>query len=359
MNYFKRVLFYGMLSAVLALPTPGQAEWLKFEDVFSTVRSNLVDVSEADLNQMAIEGFLTQLQPRVLLLTAELMAKNNTNSPLLIKTAVYDNSVGYLRVGRVAEGLAEEITNTLGQLEATNKLKGLVLDMRYAGGLEYGAAGAVADLFLTSERVLLDWGAGSVRSTGKNTRISLPLAVLTNQKTTGAAEALAAILRQADLGLILGSNTAGQAEAYKEVTLTNGLRLLVTTGPVKLGNGVPISGTGVTPDIQVTVSPDEEKAYWEDPYVMLPKRGTRVANAGNFAAPDPQGSPGTNSMTSRRVNEADLVRLQKDGGLESEPGASRSRRTADSDKQVLRDPALARAIDLLKGLAVVRQSRQL
>ena len=63
-------------------------------------------------------------------------------------------------------------------------------------------------------------------------------------------------------------------------------------------------------------------------------------------------------MSSRRLNEADLVRLQKEG-IESEAGASRPRRIADSDKQVLRDPALARAIDLLKGLAVVRQSRQL
>ena len=86
---------------------------MKFEDVFSTIRSNLVDVSEADLNRMAIEGFLTQLQPRVLLLTNELMAKNDTNSPLLSKLAVYDSSVGYLRVGRVAEGLAAEITKTL------------------------------------------------------------------------------------------------------------------------------------------------------------------------------------------------------------------------------------------------------
>jgi hypothetical protein len=358
MNYFKRILFYGMLSAVCASPTPGRAEWLKFEDVFSTIRSNLVDVSEAELNRMAIEGFLTQLQPRVLLLTNELMAKNSTNSPLLSKIAVYDSSVGYLRVGRVAEGLAAEITKTLGQLEATNKLKGLVLDLRYAGGLEYAAAGAVADLFLNSERLLLEWGAASVRSTGKNTNISLPVVVLTNQKTTGAAEALAAILRQADVGLILGNNTAGQAEAYKEVTLTNGLRLLVTSGPVRLGNGMPISGNGVTPDIQVTVSPDEERVYWQDPYVVMPRKGTRMANTGNLASPDPSGSPATNSMTSRRVNEADLVRLQKEGA-EIELGAGRPRRTADSDKQVLGDPALARAIDLLKGLAVVRQSRQL
>jgi hypothetical protein len=357
MNYFKRILFYGMLSAVLALPTPGPAQWLKFEDVFSAIRSNLVDVSEADLNQMAIEGFLTQLQPRVLLLTTELMAKNKTNSPLLSKTAIYDNSVGYLRVGWVAEGLAAEISKTLAQLEATNKLKGLILDLRYSGGLEYAAAGSVADLFLNSERLLLDWGTASARSTSKNTSLSLPLVALTNQKTTGAAEALAAILRQADVGLILGNNTAGQAEAYKELTLTNGLRLLVTTGPVRLGNGMLISGNGVTPDIQVTVSPDEEAAYWEDPYAVLPRRATRVANAGNSTTPDPSGA-GTNSTFSRRVNEADLVRLQKEGA-ESEAGTSKPRRTADTDKQVLRDPSLARAIDLLKGLAVVRQSRQL
>ena len=108
------------------------------------------------------------------------------------------------------------------QLGATNKLKGLVLDLRYTSGKDYEAAAAVADLFVSKERPLLNWGKGIVRSSSKTDAIEVPVAVLVNGQTAGAAEALAAVLREAGSGLVLGSRTAGQAMIAEEFPLKNG-----------------------------------------------------------------------------------------------------------------------------------------
>ena len=72
----------------------------------------------------------------------------------------------------------------------------------------------------------------------------LPVAVLVNRQTAGAAEALAAVLRETGAGLILGSRTAGQAMVAQEFPLKNGERLRIATAPVQLGDGSALAGAG-------------------------------------------------------------------------------------------------------------------
>src|SRR5947209_20619193 len=96
-------------------------------------------------------------------------------------------------------------------LATTNRLNGVVLDLRYAEGHDYSAAADTADVFLKREHPLLDWGNGVVRSKEKEDAIAAPVAVLVDHETVGAAEALAAILRETGAGLVLGSKTAGRA----------------------------------------------------------------------------------------------------------------------------------------------------
>jgi hypothetical protein len=64
---------------------------------------------------------------------------------------------------------------------------------------------------------------------------------------------------------------------------------------------------------------------------------------------------GTNRLVRRlRLNEAELLRERREGLSEGDLTGGRDR---EVDKPMVYDPALARALDLLKGLAVVRQSR--
>ena len=102
------------------------------------------------------------------------------------------------------------------------------------------------------------------------------------------------------------------------------------------------------PDIQVDVHPDDERAYFVDAYKALPRAGT--SGATNVASLSVTNKP------RRRINEAELVRMLRDGET-PEDETNRTARPSEPARPMITDPALARAIDLLKALAVVRPAR--
>ena len=179
--------------------------------------------------------------------------------------------------------------------------------------------------------------------------------VLVNRQTTGAAEALAAVLRQSDAALLIGANTGGAARTFKEFTLSSGETIRIGTGAILLGDGKPLSARGIGPDISVTVSAIEEKSWFEDPYKLMPGQVAASTRPGSSARAIAAANSQTNRPT-RRINEAELVRMRREGLSDEETEASTGE--ADAPKAILRDPPLARALDLLKGLAVVRQNRK-
>jgi C-terminal processing protease CtpA/Prc len=268
---------------------------------------------------------------------------------VVTKSALFEGKIGYLRITRVEEGLEKAISEGYEKVGSTNKLNGVVLDLRYASGENYAAAAAAAELFLKKERPLLDWGKGLVRSKERSDAISLPVATLVNGQTAGAAEALAAILRETGTALILGSKTAGHAMIAQDYPLKEGGCLRIATAPIQLGDGSALPLDGLKPDISVAVSPEDERQYYSDAFKELPKpsllAGPVQSNQTNS----------TNRNRRTRFNEAELVRERRDGfapDLELPPGSGED----GVEKPVVRDPVLARALDVLKGLAVVRQS---
>jgi C-terminal processing protease CtpA/Prc len=253
-------------------------------------------------------------------------------------------------VEAVGKELPKQIADAYRGLTTTNRLKGIVVDLRYATGDDYAAAAATADRFLSTELSMIDYGEGVVRSTVKTNSVVLPVAILVNGETARAAEALAGILRHTEVGLLLGATTAGQASTFKDFTLKNGTRVRIAVAPVKVGEGVALPLTGLVPDIQVGVSADEGVAYYKDPYATVARS--------TLAGIDLEGSAViTNRVPRRRLNEAELVRMMREGispDAESPVGPVRENAAA---RPIIRDPVLARAIDLLKGLAVVQQFR--
>jgi hypothetical protein len=117
-----------------------------------------------------------------------------------------------------------------------------------------------------------------------------------------------------------------------------------------------LSDKGVLPDIEVEVTVPEELAYYTDAYKVL----SAVA-----ATPDGLSTTNVAATTNRtarrgRINEAELVRERRDASLGlDQTGAPENEagRPSELEKPVIQDPVLARAIDVLKGLAVVRHSR--
>lgn len=320
-----------------------------FKEVYELLRANLAGTDEAALNRAAVQGLLNQLAPGALLLGEE---EPGPSPEPAIRTAVFDGAYGYLRVGQMRRGTDKQVSTAYQLLSSSNHLKGLVVDLRFAGGQDYAAAAGLADMFFAKEKPLLDFGNGMKNSTEKTNAFSLPLTILVNKQTTGAAEAFAGVLRHADIGLLLGTNTAGKATMGKEFTLNNGQHLWIATALVKLGDGKTFPATGLRPDIQVEVSPADERAYFEDAYKMLPnanRLATTPTNQTNLSV--------TNRLPRHRPSEADLVRMHRDGELPDFDTPLPKTRETELPPRVIYDPALARAIDLLKGLSVVQQFR--
>jgi hypothetical protein len=326
-----------------------------FKEVYDLLHTNLVGVTDENLNRAAIEGLLSRFPGKVSLVGGAADGSAiPQGGPALSKSAVLGNDVVYLRAGRVAGNLANELSAAYRALTTTNKVAGVVLDLRFVGGDDSASAQATANLF-ASKKI----AGGS-------------LVVLVNGETRGAAETLAAALRKAGVALIIGNPTAGEAATFKEFPLRNGEWLRIATTPVKSGNGPAIPSGGLQPDIAVTVSADDERAFWENPYASLARDASNARVATNSLLPFVD-----------RISEADLVRQrQKDGKLIGasgfhtrdmdlpgprlirRPGGNNAgdedsapTRAAEPQKPVIRDPVLARAVDLIKGLAVVHQSR--
>ena len=350
-------LFVLALTGWLATPCARGADTTNpvpdFKEVYDLLRTNLTGVTDDNLNRAAIEGLLSRFPGKVSLVGG---AADGSAIPqggtALSKSAVLGNDVAYLRIGRVTGNLANELSAAYHALTATNKVAGIVLDLRYVVGDDSASAQATANLF-TSKKIV----------TG-------PLVVLVNGETRGAAETLAAALRHAGAGLIIGSPTAGAAATFKEFPLHNGERLRIATTPVKSGNGPVIPSGGLQPDIAVTMSADDERAFWEDPYASLAQNNNSPGVATNNLLPFVDHTSeadlvlqkqndgkhmGTLYMRDMDLPGAGSLRKLGDGGNTNENTAPS--RAAGLQKPVIRDPVLARAVDLIKGLAVVHQSR--
>jgi hypothetical protein len=206
----------------------------------------------------------------------------------LVKSDVLESNVAYLRVGDVGKNLTDEINAAESALAVSNKTLGTILDLRFADGDDAIAAKTATDLLAAKKT---------------------PLAILVNGGTRGAAEKLAAELRDEHVGLVFGSATAD-----------------------------------LQPDIAVTIAAADEKKFLENPYLVLAQTGT---NAG--------GSTNNYESLIDHTSEADLVREKIKDGSDEEDDTPLARPLPS--KPVIRDPALARAVDFLKALAILEPSR--
>lgn len=327
-----------------------------FEEVYQVLRKNLTGVGEAELEQAAIKGLLNQLYPLVSIATNNGPHPGEPVGEPLAATSILEGAYAYFRFNHIAEDADKEFSTAFKRVASTNRLRGLILDLRFADGVDYGAAAALADPFLPARQPMIDWGDGLRLSTTKTNPVHLPLAILMNKETRGAAEAFAAILRRSDIGILLGDNTAGQAFLSREFTLKNGQKLSIATTPVKIASGQPISRTGVAPDIKVEVPLAEERAYLQDAYRQAPRLAAATGPGGSSSAGlTNQTASGTNRAR-RRINEADLVRMQREG-IDLDADFPTGREAGPLRPPVITDPVLARAVDLLKALSLVQHSR--
>jgi len=344
-------------AAELGAPATPEATPVQFRELIDVLQSNLAGATPETLNRAAVAGLLEQLASRVVLLEDGATPKStNLRRGPALSTTVFDRSYGYLRIATLTPDIGPAFQSAIEGLTESNKLRGLIVDLRFTTGGEYATAVAVADRFFGQAQDLVDWGEGMNRSTTKSNAagfITLPTTVLINRQTAGPAEVLAGILRHGEAALLVGTNSAGQAGITREFPLKTGQRVRVAVAPVKVLSEHELPFTGLSPDIEVGVDADEERLFMEDAYRVI--KSAMAANSAEIAVAS------TNNRPRRRVNEAELVRMAREGqdprDLTTPPPLAGSSRPSEPALPVVTDPVLARALDILKGLAVVQRFR--
>lgn len=219
---------------------------VQFDEVYKLISQHLADSSDDAINSAAVHGLLERLSPHVQLNPAK--RDEEEEVPMIAQTNRYNREFGYIRIGEVRTGLSDSFMTSIESMLIEGALRGLVIDLRFAGGNDYGAAADFAGLFAGAVPAVIHAAENEFKSSAGDKAILIPVMVLANRETAGAAEAAAAVLRDIKAGLIIGSETAGQATVFEDFKLSTGDTVRIATEPIRLrgGNAIPLDG--VAPD---------------------------------------------------------------------------------------------------------------
>lgn len=190
--------------------------------------------------------------------------------------------MGYLRAAGVFIGAGAEIAAALEKWQAAGKF-GVILDLRGADGTADGEIPAVAAKFAPVGEVLYSMddrqGHGIVAvPAGAAPAASLPLMVLVDEETSGAAELLAAVLGGGVKGaMVIGRETSGDPMIREPKKLSTGRYALLATRQLKTADGAVYSGAnGVAPDVAITDSALDETVY--EPEAPVLRKGKTMTD---------------------------------------------------------------------------------
>lgn len=171
-----------------------------------------------------------------------------------LEARMLDNNIAYLRVPTLSAGRAADARK---QLEALLKkdARHILLDLRGTAHGEEREAVELANLFLDSGIVGTLEGQQFPKKTftvdSKKTLTRLPMAVLVNQATGGAAEMAASSIADNGRGRLVGKKTFGMGSVQKLIPLEDGSALLITVAKYMTAGGKEIQDNGVTPQVDV------------------------------------------------------------------------------------------------------------
>lgn len=202
--------------------------------------------------------------------------------------------IGYIRVTQFSEPTAADFTAALDGL-LTNRLAGLVLDLRDNPGGLLGQAVAVAGQLLPAKAVIVATrgreGAGPPlgvhRASGARHIVDLPLAVLINRGSASASEIVAGALQDHRRAVIVGERSFGKASVQNIVPLSSrpDCSLKLTTARYYTPLGRLIHERGIEPDIRAPLTigawrkAQLRRLYEEQPAAYPPARREPVEDA--------------------------------------------------------------------------------
>ena len=190
----------------------------------------------------------------------------NYTTPSISTVRLMDNGVGYLRMDSFTSGTAVEFRNAVNSL--TNQgATSLIFDLRDNSGENLNAALVATDYCVPSGLIAQSQDKGGnvadLRMSDEN-EITLPVVCLVNGSTASGAELFANALRKMAGATIVGSTTAGKGVLLSDPqSLSDGSAVVITVGILLDNEGKNWNGTGLTPDVDASLTNDEQSSYYD------------------------------------------------------------------------------------------------
>ena len=194
------------------------------------------------------------------------IAHANYTTPSISTVRLMDNGVGYLRIDSFTSGTAVEFRNAVNSL--TNQgATSLIFDLRDNSGENLNAALVATDYCVPSGLIAQSQDKGGnvtdLRMSDEN-EITLPMVCLANGSTASGAELFANALRKMAGATIVGSTTAGKGVLLSDPqSLSDGSAVVITVGILLDNEGKNWNGTGLTPDVDASLTNDEQSSYYD------------------------------------------------------------------------------------------------
>jgi len=162
------------------------------------------------------------------------------------------DAIGIISTATLQAGRAKDIAQKIADLEKQGA-KRLMLDLRYCslGPIEEGIA--VSNLFMDKGLITYSQGQKVARldhsAVASKAVTKLPLVVLVNRGTAGAAEVAAGALLDSKRAQLVGEPTYGDAAIRKAITMDDGGAVILSVAKYYLPNGKAIQDVYVTPNV--------------------------------------------------------------------------------------------------------------
>ncbi len=242
-----------------------------------------------------------------------------------VKGRLLDEQYGYLRISQFQSHTTGDLLKMLKRLEkeAGGSLQGMILDLRNNPGGVLNAAVSVSDAFLKSGLIVYTQGRESdtqlrFEAAPDDVLNGAPMVVLVNEGSASASEIVAGALQDQKRAVIMGTQTFGKGSVQTIIPISDSSAVKLTTARYYTPSGRSIQAEGIKPDIEleeVTVS--------------------KVDNNGV-----------------KPIKESDLSGHLKNGS--KAPAEKTQGDAAHHESLADKDDQLGEALNLLKGLAILR-----
>ena len=169
-----------------------------------------------------------------------------------INSSLINGNVAYLKISQFTDTNAEQFNTLLAQRIKEGAV-GIVIDLRRSIS---GMASMLDTLLPAGNTVSYRNKAGkvTVERTSNANEVSLPITVIVDRNTFGAAEIFASDIKDYKKGLLVGEKTAGFGTKDEVMPLSDGSAIIISVANYLTLNGDVFSGKGIDVDVSKQLS---------------------------------------------------------------------------------------------------------